>query len=88
MLIRDFSNLDLSNIDLSSIPIEAWEDCIFYNTNFKNTGIKFIPNKLRKVSINKSKESAYPSFSQLGKGTPIAGMQSAGGDSFFLGEKS
>lgn len=62
LLIRDFSNLDLSNIDLSSIPIEAWEDCIFYNTNFKNTGIKFIPNKLRKVSVDKSKESTYPSY--------------------------
>ena len=47
LLINDFSNMDLSNIDLSSIPIEKWENCIFYNTNFKNTGIRFIPSKLK-----------------------------------------
>ena len=47
--IKDFTNLDLSNIDLSNVPMSEWEDCIFYNTNFHNTGIKFIPNKLRYI---------------------------------------
>ena len=46
LLLKEFVNLDLSNLDLSSIPMENWENCLFYNTSFKNTGIKFIPNKL------------------------------------------
>ena len=46
LLIREFVDLDLSNIDLSNIPISEWEGCFFDNTSFKNTGIKFIPNKL------------------------------------------
>ena len=46
LLIKDFSNMDLTNIDLSSIPPEKWEECIFYNTSFKNTGIKFVPKNL------------------------------------------
>lgn len=46
LLFKEFINMDLSNISLSIIPKENWEGCLFYNTNFKNTGIKFIPNKL------------------------------------------
>lgn len=43
---KDFSNLDLSGIDLSEIPESAWNNCIFFNTDFSNTNIKFRPNKL------------------------------------------
>ena len=52
LLITDFSNLDLSNIDLSIIPPDLWQNCIFFNTNFANTGIKFIPNKLKCTNFN------------------------------------
>lgn len=52
LVISDFSNLDLSNLDLSVIPPDLWQNCIFYNTNFANTGIKFIPNKLKCTNFN------------------------------------
>ena len=66
LLIKDFINLDLSNIDLSIIPKEEWENCFFFNTNFSKTKIKFIPNKLRKLTIEELKElnieTVYPSM--------------------------
>lgn len=55
LLIKDFTNLDLENVDLSIIPMKEWEDCTFYNTNFKNTNIKFIPNKLKQTIDNNIK---------------------------------
>jgi len=58
LLISDFSNMDLSNIDLSCIPIEKWENRIFYNTSFKNTGIKFKPNRLKAV-LKKDEYESY-----------------------------
>jgi len=57
LLIKEFINLDLSNIDLSKIPSEKWESCIFYNTSFKNTKIKFIPNKLSGIPQEDVKKS-------------------------------
>lgn len=51
--INDFSNMDLSHLDLSKFVPEFWEDAIFYNTNFSNTGIRFKPEKLQNRSIEK-----------------------------------
>ena len=48
---KDFSNMDLSDLDLSRFVPELWEDAIFYNTNFKGTGINFLPSKLRNESV-------------------------------------
>lgn len=59
LLIKDFSNLDLSSLDLSNIPKESWYDCIFYNTDFSNTNIKFVPSKLRET-IGKTYQYDYP----------------------------
>lgn len=61
LLLKEFINLDLSNLDLCSIPKEKWESCIFYNTSFKNTGIKFVPNKLAKVSLEQIAILGLPS---------------------------
>lgn len=65
LLIKEFINMDLSNIDLSVIPMEKWEGCLFYNTSFKNTGIKFIPNKLASATKEqiKSLNLPYPPYS-------------------------
>lgn len=62
LLFKEFINLDLSNLDLSIIPKEEWENCIFFNTSFKNTNIKFIPNKLANLS-QLSNSSYFKSFS-------------------------
>ena len=62
LLTKEFINLDLSNLDLSTIPITEWEDCIFYNTNFQNTGIKFIPNKLAKTIVKNAKNMDLQPF--------------------------
>ena len=62
LLIKEFIHLDLTNIDLSIIPKEEWEDCIFYNTSFKNTGIKFIPNKLKKINQEEAKSIGIKNY--------------------------
>lgn len=49
LLTNNFSNLNLEGIDLSKIPAKFWKNCIFNNTNFKNTGIKFRPFELKKT---------------------------------------
>ncbi len=54
LLIKDFSNLDLSSLDLRNIPKESWYDCIFYNTDFSNTNIKFVPSKLFRTIVDSS----------------------------------
>ncbi len=59
LLIKNFSNLDLSSLDLSNIPKEAWYDCVFYNTDFSNTNIKFEPGKLRET-IGETYHHSYP----------------------------
>lgn len=51
--ISDFSNMDLSHLDLSKFDPEFWEGAIFYNTNLSNTGIRFIPRKLYRSTIEK-----------------------------------
>ena len=56
LLIKDFTDLDLSNIDLSQIPMGQWEGCIFLNTNFSNTGIRFNPSKL---GFMRNEDSGY-----------------------------
>ena len=56
LLFNEFINMDLSNINLSIIPKEKWEDCLFYNTSFKNTCIKFIPNKLASLTNEQIKK--------------------------------
>lgn len=56
LLIKNFSNLDLEGIDLSKIPVKFWKNCIFNNTNFKNTGIKFRPFELKKTYGKYGKE--------------------------------
>lgn len=61
--IKDFTNLDLSNLDLSSVPMKEWEDCIFFNTNFHNTGIKFIPIKLKENDKLYKVNMSYCDFS-------------------------
>lgn len=63
LLTKEIVNLDLSNIDLSIIPIEQWYKCTFYNTSFKNTGIKFIPNMLAVTPPEESKK--FELFSYL-----------------------
>jgi len=67
LLLKNFVNLDLSNLNLSSIPKEKWEKCIFYNTNFKNTGIKFVPNKLAKATLEEVLFYELPSYYKKGK---------------------
>ena len=67
LLLREFVNLDLSNLDLSSIPMEQWENCFFYNTSFKNTGIKFLPNRLADVSASQITALGLPDYYKFGK---------------------
>ncbi len=43
---HSLANFDLCGLDLSDIDPSVWEHLRFFNTNFKNTGIKFIPAKL------------------------------------------
>lgn len=47
LLINDFSNLNLQGLDLGGIPEDAWKGCVFNNTNFKGTNIKFKPKLLK-----------------------------------------
>ncbi len=83
LIISDFSNLDLSNIDLSSIPIHLWENCIFYNTNFSSTGIRFIPNKLyRDLSLKHISEQIDMSYCDFSNNDLSFLTQS----NFFIGE--
>ena len=58
LLINDFSNLDLEGIDLSVVPSECWVDCIFHNTSFKNTGIRFFPYYLN-VEVQSTMISSF-----------------------------
>lgn len=48
LLVKDFSNMDLSKLDLSIIPGGKWKNCVFHNTNFSGTNIKFNPQYLKK----------------------------------------
>ena len=60
--IKDFSNLDLEGLNLSRIPKRAWKHCIFNNTSFKNTGIKF---KLHKLDFGSSEANRKKNQSQF-----------------------
>ena len=58
LLINDFSNLDLEGIDLSVVHSECWVNCIFHNTSFKNTGIRFFPYYLN-VEVQSTMISSF-----------------------------
>lgn len=62
LLLNEFINLDLSDLNLYVISKEKWENCIFYNTSFKNTGIKFVPRKLAKASLEQISVFELPSY--------------------------
>lgn len=59
LIIKDFSNLDLEGLDLSKIPKRAWKNCIFDNTSFKNTGIKFDLKKLKYIHTRTPYSKAF-----------------------------
>lgn len=61
LLFKEFINMDLSGIDLSNIPKEKWGNCLFYNTSFKNTGIRYIPNKLASATKEQIETLKLPS---------------------------
>ncbi len=50
LLVTDFSNLNLAGLNLSTIPMHLWNNCTFFNTNFAGTGIKFLPNMLKRIT--------------------------------------